>query len=73
MKKLPIVGIIDTKTSNIKSVFYATNLQNVEVKYITSFKDTQKIDAMIVPGIGNFSFVMDQLKKNHKLLNIHQS
>ena len=64
MKKLPIVGIIDTKTSNIKSVFYATSLQNVEVKYITSFKDTQKIDAMIVPGIGNFSFVMDQLKKN---------
>ena len=64
MKKLPIVGIIDTKTSNIKSVFYATSLQNVEVKYITSLKDTQKIDAMIVPGIGNFSFVMDQLKKN---------
>ena len=64
MKKLPIVGIIDTKTSNIKSVYYASSLQNVEVKYITSFKDTQKIDAMIVPGIGNFSFVMDQLKKN---------
>ena len=64
MKKLPIVGIIDTKTSNIKSVFYATSLQNVEVKYITSLKDTQKIDAMIVPGIGNFSFVMDQLRKN---------
>ena len=64
MKKLPIVGIIDTKTSNIKSVYYATSLQNVEVEYITSFKDTQKIDALIVPGIGNFSFVMDQLKKN---------
>ena len=64
MKKKPIVGIIDTKTSNIKSVYYATSLQNVEVKYITSFKDTQRIDAMIVPGIGNFSFVMDQLKKN---------
>ena len=30
---------------------------------ILSFKDTQRIDAMIVPGIGNFSFVMDQLRK----------
>lgn len=65
MKKLPTVGIIDTKTSNIKSVYYATSLQNVEVKYITSLEDTQNIDAMIVPGIGNFSFVMNQLKKNN--------
>tara|TARA_B100001057_G_scaffold334799_1_gene335409 strand:- start:4159 stop:4800 length:642 start_codon:yes stop_codon:yes gene_type:complete len=65
MKKLPTVGIIDTKTSNIKSVYYATSLQNVEVKYITSLEDAQNIDAMIVPGIGNFSFVMNQLKKNN--------
>ena len=39
MKKLPTVGIIDTKTSNIKSVYYATSLQNVEVKYISSLED----------------------------------
>ena len=65
MKKLPVVGIIDTKTSNIRSVYYATSLQNVEVKYITSLEDSQKIDAIIVPGIGNFSFVMNQLKKNN--------
>ena len=65
MKKLPVVGIIDTKTSNIKSVYYATSLQNVKVEYITSLEDTQKVDAIIVPGIGNFSFVMEQLKKNN--------
>ena len=60
----PIIGIIDTKTSNIKSVYYALSLQDINIKYITSKKDISEIDGMIVPGIGNFCFVMDRLKEN---------
>ena len=63
MKK-PLVGIIDTKTSNIKSVFYALSLQDVDIKYIADGNSSSAIDAMIVPGIGNFSFVMDKLREN---------
>ena len=64
MKKKPLVGIIDTKTSNIKSVFYALSLQDVDIKYIADGNSSSAIDAMIVPGIGNFSFVMDKLKES---------
>ena len=64
MKKNLLVGIIDTKTSNIKSVYYALNQQNVEIDYYIILRRYNKpVDAMIVPGIGNFSFVMENLKK----------
>ena len=62
MKKKPLIGIIDTETSNIKSVFYALNTLDVEIVYITSKDDAPKVDAIIVPGIGNFSYVMKKLK-----------
>ena len=65
MTKKPLVGILDTKTSNIKSVYYALGLQNVDINYVSSYKDSKKIDAMIVPGIGNFSYVMEKLKENN--------
>ncbi len=65
MKNKPIIGIVDTETSNIKSVFHALSLYDVEVKYISSSKNYEKIDAMVVPGIGNFGYVMSKLKQNN--------
>jgi len=56
------VGLIDTGTSNIKSVFYALKLFDVEVLNINSNTDKQ-IDFMVVPGIGSFKTVMEKLKK----------
>ena len=64
MKKKPLVGIIDTQTSNIKSVYYALNQYDVEIDYISSKEYNKPVDAMVVPGIGNFSFVMGKLKEN---------
>jgi glutamine amidotransferase len=61
MKK-KIVGLIDTGTSNIKSVFYALKLFNTEIISIDSNSD-KKIDCMVVPGIGSFKTVMEKLKK----------
>ncbi len=63
MKKIK-VGIVDTNTSNIKSVYHALNMHQVDINYIKSNKDKHEIDAMIVPGIGNFSYVMEKLKQN---------
>ncbi len=65
MKNNPLIGIIDTNTSNIKSVYYALSLHNENIKFISSNKDFKEIDAMIVPGIGNFSYVMKKLKENN--------
>ena len=62
MKRKPLIGLIDTGTSNIKSVNYALSKYNVDVKYI---KENTKMhmDAMVVPGIGSFDYVMKKLKK----------
>ncbi len=62
MKRKPSIGLIDTGTSNIRSVNYALNEFNVEVKYIK--ESTEKnMDAIVVPGIGSFEHVMNKLKK----------
>jgi len=63
MKKKAIVGIIDTGTSNIKSVRYALEKVNAKVVEIKEFNNIQ-IDAMVVPGVGSFKNVMERLKKN---------
>lgn len=62
MNKKIIVGIVDTGTSNIKSVRYALEKVNVKAVEIKEF-DNIKIDAMVVPGVGSFKNVMERLKK----------
>ena len=64
MKNKQKIGIIDTGTSNIRSVIYALQENNAEVIQISNFKEYKKnIDGLIVPGIGSFSFVMEKLIK----------
>tara|TARA_B100000029_G_C17582668_1_gene960132 strand:+ start:1475 stop:2119 length:645 start_codon:yes stop_codon:yes gene_type:complete len=64
LKSKPKIGVIDTGTSNIRSVIYALLEKNADVKQISNFEDyTKNIDALVVPGIGSFGFVMDKLKK----------
>ena len=63
MNKKIIVGIIDTGTSNIKSVRYALEKVNVEVVEIKEF-DNVKIDAMVVPGVGSLKRNGKAKKKN---------
>ena len=52
MKKKPIVGIIDTGTSNIRSVFYALKESGAEIKQIKNSEEYSHIDGLVVPGIG---------------------
>lgn len=58
------VGLIDTGTSNIKSVFYALKLFDIEIVTIDSYTN-KKIDLMVVPGIGSFKAVMKKLKEKN--------
>ena len=62
MNKKPIIGLIDTGTSNIRSVSYALNECNSEVIHISKNLNTN-IDALVVPGIGSFEYVMQKIKK----------
>ena len=56
------VGLVDTGTSNIKSVFYALKLFDTEIINI-EYDSNDKIDYMVVPGIGSFKTVMKKLKE----------
>ena len=62
-KNYPLIGIIDTGTSNIKSVLYAVEKAKGKPKVITSLSENTIVDGLIVPGIGSFGYVMDELKK----------
>ena len=44
MKRLPRIGLVDTSTSNIKSVFYALKEFNCDVIEIKNFKDQTNIE-----------------------------
>lgn len=57
------VGIIDLKTSNIKSVIGACKKSNLNYFVITSPKDLIKARALILPGVGSFKNAMKFLKK----------
>ena len=66
MNKKPLIALIDTGTSNIKSVYYALTESNAEVLQIKKPSDlNKKIDAMVVPGIGSFNYVMRKLKSEN--------
>ena len=59
----PTIGVIDTGTSNIKSVYYALIESNAHVVEIKNSSDTKRtIQALVVPGIGSFGFVMQNLE-----------
>lgn len=64
MKKKPLIGIIDTGTSNIRSVFYALKESGAEIKQIKNSQEYSQIDGLVVPGIGSFGHVMERLKTN---------
>lgn len=63
MNKKPNIGLIDTGTSNIRSVYYALKESGAEIKEINRYRDSKvDLNGLIIPGIGNFSFVMNKLK-----------
>ncbi len=65
MSKNPNVGIIDTGTSNIKSVIYACKANNIDTFIITEKFKHKDFDGLILPGIGSFGVVMDNIRKNN--------
>ena len=62
----PTIGVIDTGTSNIKSVYYALIESNAHVVEIKNSSDTKRtIQALVVPGIGSFVLLCKNSKKSN--------
>jgi len=59
-----IVGIIDYKVGNLKSISRTLNYIGANYKIISHYKDFKDCDKFILPGVGNFDYCMKYLKKN---------
>ncbi len=59
-----MIGILDTGTSNIRSVMNACINNKIEISVINKYEPPRNFSGIIFPGVGNFGFVMKQLKKN---------
>lgn len=59
------IGIIDSGTSNIRSVIYANRVLGNDILIIDKPEISlmKNIDNIIFPGIGNFNFVMKNLRE----------
>ena len=60
------VALLDTETSNIRSVYYALIKTGFDVTIIKSSEFKDKYDGFIFPGIGSFRSVIENLKKGYR-------
>jgi len=63
VQRKQLIGVLDTSYVNSTSIF--NTLDFLEYKYlrIKSYKDLTKINKLIIPGIGNFRKIIDNLIK----------
>nr|AAR37699.1 imidazole glycerol phosphate synthase, glutamine amidotransferase subunit [uncultured marine bacterium 440] len=60
-----MIGIIDYGLSNIGSISNAVNKLNHSYQIISNSKNLNKIDKIILPGVGNFKKAIANLKKQN--------
>lgn len=58
-----MIAIIDYNAGNLKSVEKALNSMGQECVITGNFKEIEKADKVILPGVGAFGDAMEQLKK----------
>ncbi|MCR4610829.1 MAG: imidazole glycerol phosphate synthase subunit HisH [Lachnospiraceae bacterium] len=58
-----MVAIIDYNAGNIKSVMKAFNYIGEEAVCTRDFKEIQKADKVVLPGVGSFQYAMNELKR----------
>ena len=73
MKTKKQVGIIDYGAGNLGSIYNAIQYHDVPVKIISSPKNLNQFSHLILPGVGSFGTLSDNLKKKigqQKLKNL---
>jgi imidazole glycerol-phosphate synthase subunit HisH len=58
----PVIGVIDYRTGNSRSVAYALDHQGVPNRLLTTPDDLPGIDRIILPGVGAAGTTMDYLR-----------
>ena len=58
-----MIAIIDYNAGNLKSVEKALNYLEQECMVTRNFREIEKADKIILPGVGAFGDAMSQLKK----------
>ncbi len=63
--KNPKIAIINTGASNLRSVKYACDINNLDSSVVDENENIENYQGLIVPGVGNFGYVMNRLKSNY--------
>lgn len=58
-----MIGLIDYKAGNLNSVVKAFERVGARIFIAQDFKDLQKADKLLLPGVGSFKKAMENLKK----------
>lgn len=64
MNNHPFVGIINYPGCNVSSIRNALEFMSIKSKSVNS-EDFKKIDALVIPGVGNFGSLSNFLKKQN--------
>lgn len=59
------IGIVDYGSGNLTSVFNAVKSITNNIKVITQASDFEGVSKIILPGVGTFKAVMEQLNRKH--------
>ena len=70
MMNKQIIGVVDYKVGNLKSIFRTLNNAKVNYKMVNNFKDLRGCDKFILPGEGNFGYCINFLKQTKLDLEI---
>ena len=62
--KNPKIAIVNTGTSNLRSVKYACDVNNLDSSIVEENENIENYQGLIVPGVGNFGYVMKALKSS---------
>tara|TARA_B100000287_G_C20338851_1_gene664953 strand:- start:93 stop:698 length:606 start_codon:yes stop_codon:yes gene_type:complete len=69
------LGILDYGTGNLENIKNVLSYLNVKFKIINSSSDFKYVEKLILPGVGNFDFVMREIirkKMKKKIIQIHK-
>ncbi len=57
------IGVFETNLSNKFSIFHALEHLGFNTSMVEDFKDIEKTDILIIPGVGNFKHLMENLRQ----------
>ena len=66
---MPEIVIFDYGVGNLFSLKNALEIVGLNVKISKSFEELKKVDAVALPGVGNFSAVVKKLESAHEFIN----